>query len=146
MIYDTYNDIVKQIEIVQIAINNYNDQLEYLKQLSKVYGPTEDIKGIDYSSDPVQSSGQIDFIRYVEESRKIENHLLLHQRRLEHLKYCKSDIETILVLLDGKEYKVFYKKYVEGKTTQVIADEMGVGLRHAQRILRKIKKDMKMSY
>jgi len=57
-----------------------------------------------------------------------------------------SMLETLLVLnnklgnLQGIEYKVMYKKDIEGKTQEQIAEELNYGVRHIRTIIAKIKR------
>lgn len=144
MMFDTYKDVISQIDIVELAIENYRNEIIYLGKLAKINGPS-DIKGIDYSAIPVKGCGQLGYLDYLERVKKIESHILLHEERLKYLNNCKECMEKDLEKLDRKQYKVYYKKYVEGKKSWKIAEEMNMSDRQIMRILKKIKENCKMS-
>lgn len=138
MIYDTYNNLKREKQILELRIEDYEEEKKKLRKLAKVDGPA-DMKAIDYSSTPVQSTCQIDFSYYLSRVREIDNHLVLHNTRLAKVDELMIQIEKELKGLEGKSYKMAYKRFVEGKTLEVIAEEMNCTDRTVRNNLKKLK-------
>jgi len=141
LIYNTYNNLKREKTILEIRINDYEEEKKKLRKLAKIDGPTS-MKAIDYSSTPVQSTSQIGFKYYLDRVRKIDNHLLLHQERLDKVNKLMKQIETELKELKGNHYDIAYKRFVEGKKQELIAEEMNLSTRHVRRIMSDLTKNM----
>lgn len=140
MIYDTYNNLKREKNILELRIEDYQEEKKKLRKLAKVDGPA-DMQAIDYSSTPVQATSQIDFAYYLSRTNEIDNHLILHKARLEKVEELMKKIEEELKQLVGNYYEVAYKRFVEGKTFKKIAEEMNYSKRRIEQLVAEIKKD-----
>lgn len=140
--YETYNNLKKEKQILVLRIEDFEEEALKLAELAKIYGPS-DMKAIDYGSTAVKSTSQIDFKYYLERREEIVNHVYLHRERIEKIDNLLEDIENILKELKGKHYDVAFKRFVDGKTQEKIAEEMDLSTRQVRRIEKELKELMK---
>lgn len=124
------------MEFLELRLEGYKKEKEHLGKLAKIDGPS-DITGIDYTASPIQSSSQMGYLEYLERAKKVDNHIYLHKNRLEEIKEQKEKIDKLLGQLEDRHYQVCYKRYVEGKTQEKIAEETGYSTRQIRKILKK---------
>lgn len=120
----SYKDLCKEIEIWESRIESYQAQIKALNKLAKMSGPTE-VRGIDYTQPNVQGSGQISFEDYLIRSRRLKNHIFLHEEALKTMKESRNKIKNRLKGLEGLDKKVCYKRDIEDKSLVDIAKELG---------------------
>lgn len=110
-------DYLKQLELLDIKINQKMQQVSELRQMAQASGT------IDYSKDRVQSSPNGDglsnaVIRYVALEEEIN-------KQIDHFVDMKNlIINQIQGLQNVDHVKLLFKRYVEFKRLEVIAVEM----------------------
>lgn len=120
----SYKDLCDEIEIWKERVKAYEAEIEALKKLAKIYGPS-DIKGIDYSQPRVESTNQIGFEEFLERLYKLENHIYIHEEAIKNMEKHKKTMEERIERLEGIDHKVVYLRDIQGKTLKEIADELG---------------------
>ncbi|WZX99683.1 hypothetical protein NSQ26_13860 [Bacillus sp. FSL W7-1360] len=116
----TYNELVKQVSI--------------LKDLIEVTTAERDnwwTGGKFFDKVPLDNAAaRVD---------RLNERLSEMHKGLEELEYQKKEIEYKLSQLDGLEYQVAYKRYVEGKPLKDVARETGYSLDRIKQVSAKIK-------
>jgi len=102
-------------------------------------GPKE-LGAQQYSDMPHGSLNALSLDRTLQYIDSIDKKIIIEEE------LYRSMLETLLKLnnklhnLQGLEYKVFYKKDIEGKTAQRIAEELNYSCRRIEQIIAKIKR------
>jgi len=81
-----------------------------------------------------------DYQKLYEELGKLDSMIFLQEEILKNLDKLKKDILKCVEGLQGIEYKVAYKRYIEGKTQEQTAEELNYNSRSIQKIEARIRK------
>lgn len=104
LLISTYQDLLREIEI-------------YENRLEDLYREDYALRRIEYN--------RIDLDVYVERKHKLNNEAAILQSIIEDKKETQRQILEKINKLEGLEYKIVYKRFIEGKTLNEIADELG---------------------
>src|SRR5699024_4973812 len=115
-IMHTYSDLVLVNALV-------NDKVDYTDTVSMycLYVEVDKESGI-----PLMGSGDHEFglnAALIQSEKKLTSYHNLNER-LKELEYARVRMDILLEQFDGLDYKVAYKRIVEFKTHQEIADEL----------------------
>lgn len=122
-----YNNLELEIEILKEQIKLAENNLTFW------FG-----KGIPFGSYGSHKFGINTALKQTDDSIDTINKLKEH---LEHLEENKRKIDNRLKEFKGLEYQVAYKRYVEGKQLNEIADELNKSYEHIRRVHAKLKKN-----
>lgn len=117
-------------------LENYIGEIKTLNRLSS--GPSG-MKGIDYSSDKVQSTSQIGFQDALTRLSRINSHIYLHEEELRNMEKVINEIVSILRSMNKLEYEVYILHCVEDMTFSQIANKLGYSERQIYRYWDKVK-------
>ncbi|GGJ86059.1 hypothetical protein GCM10007063_05710 [Lentibacillus kapialis] len=115
-IMKSYSDLIIEIELVK-------DQVEFTKREIEYW------TGVDMDKEqgiPLDSKGTHKYglnASLYQTDKKINSYHQLKDR-LKHLEYAKVRMDILMEKLSGIDYKIAYKRIVEHKTHQEIADEL----------------------
>ncbi|WP_077622018.1 hypothetical protein [Sediminibacillus massiliensis] len=118
-IMKNYSDITVEIELIKEQIKFTEWELEYWFGI-KFHD--ENIDGI-----PLASKGSFKYgteTALIQAQKKLTSLNKLYEQ-LESYESAKKKMDKLIHALDGLEYKIAYKRIVEEKTHQEIADELG---------------------
>jgi hypothetical protein len=96
------------------------DQVSYLMDKNK----PKDIGAIDYSEPTGGSDVVLDFEELVNNIDPMQNEIQRLELLIQRLSKSKMLIENKLEEAEGIDYQIIYKKYVEGKSLKIIAEEL----------------------
>ena len=136
---ESYKDLCKEIEIWKERLKTYEVQIEAIRKLAKLDGPT-DITGIDYSQPHVDSTNQIGFEEALEMLGKLESHIYLHQKAIQSMEKSKKKIEEKIKGLEGLDKRAVYMRDIEGMTLKDIAEKLGYSYDYIREISSKNKR------
>lgn len=120
-------DYLKQVELLDIRINQKMKQRDELKALAS------ELKSFDYSTEKVQSSGNPDGMsgkvsRYVDMEREIDT-------EIDNFVNLKDKIIREIQSLDDARYIiVLYMRYLNYKKFEEIAVELNYDYQHVRRL------------
>lgn len=115
----TYQDLIREIEM-------YENRLD-------------DLQREDYALRRIEFN-KIELNMYVDRKHKINNEAAIIQDILEDKRQTQREILNKLEQLEGLEYKIAYKRFVEGKTLNEIASELGYSHDYMREVSSNIKK------
>ncbi|WP_100406251.1 hypothetical protein [Bacillus solitudinis] len=125
IIFRNYNDMIKEIDILETQIKMTMKERENWWFGGKLFHQV-----------PLDNAARrCDLL-----SERIKQ---MHEA-LDELRRGKQEIESKLKRLGGLEYKIAYKRYVEGKTHQTIATELGYSPEHIRRVSSQSKRATRM--
>lgn len=104
LLISTYQDLL-------IAIEIYKNRLQ-------------DLEREDYALRRIEYN-KIDLEVYLNRKTKINNEAAILQAILDDKRETQMEILEKLKQLEGLEYKIAYKRFIENKTLNEIADELG---------------------
>jgi hypothetical protein len=133
--FTTYNELCLEIELLKEQIKLNENQLEYWFGIKM----NKRFDGIPFGSYGVHRFGANTGLIQAEKTIFSLNKL---NERLEELEQAKNRIEELLKKFERLEYKIAYKRYVEGKTLKEIAAELKISYIYARELMSKIKKAM----
>lgn len=113
----TYADVLNEIEIIK-------DQIAFTKKELKYWF------GIDIEEEfgiPLGGKGSFKYganTSVIQADKKVKS-LWRLEEKLKQLEYAKARWDILIERLEGLDYKIAYKRIVESKTHQQIADELG---------------------
>lgn len=112
-------EYLNRLRYIDTVINQKKQEVEKLRLIA------ESTPGIDYSRERVQisPSGDAPFIPIVNRILELENEINADIDELIEEKY--KIIKQIQSLPDIRHVRILYKKYVEFKSLEQIADELG---------------------
>ncbi|MEG2294283.1 MAG: sigma factor-like helix-turn-helix DNA-binding protein [Carnobacterium sp.] len=116
-----YQKISEEIELLQWKLDNNQSELKRW-----IYGDLQEIR-----------------LEKASKSSNLEEIIWLTKEELEFKKKEKEKLESIVNGFKGLENQVLTLKYIDGKTLQEIADELGYTLWHIQRTHAKVMKVIK---
>ncbi|WP_132995806.1 hypothetical protein [Sporanaerobacter acetigenes] len=122
LLISTYQDLLREIEI-------YENRLD-------------DLEREDYALRRIEYN-RIDLDIYVEKKNKLNNEVAIIQAILDDKRETQRQILEKLGQLEGLEYKIAYKRFIEGKTLNEIADELNISDSWAMKKSAKVSKIMK---
>lgn len=130
-IMKNYSDLVTEIELVK-------DQIEFTKEEVRYWlgVDLDDGKGV-----PLAGAGDHKFginAALIQSDKKIASYQGLRDR-LKELEYAKVRMDILLEKFEGLEYKIAYKRIVEFKTHQEIADELGYSHQYIRELWSRIR-------
>ena len=76
-------------------------------------------------------------------SCKLENHIAERKKEIGRLQNIIKSLHNVIDKFDSVENLILKKKYIEGKTLEVIADELGYSYGHVRRTHANIMKTLK---
>jgi hypothetical protein len=133
-IMHNYSDLLTEIEVIKEQIDLTERELNYW------YGiDLQKQKGIPLSGWGGMKYGTMTALHQGEKKMTSLSKL---QERLEQLEEIKQRIETLLNKFEGLEYQIAYKRIVEHKTHQEIADELGYSHQYIKEKWAKRKKEL----
>lgn len=103
LLISTYRDLLTEIEL-------YENRLE-------------DLEREDYALRRIEYK-RIDLDIYVNRKHKVNNEAAIIQAILDDKRETQKAILEKLNQLEGLEYQIAYKRFIEGKSLNVIADEI----------------------
>ena len=133
----TYIDLCTEIEIAETRIEGLEGQK---KALMKLLGAPDEMGAQQYSDMPTGSHNYMSIDRLVDSIRKIDNMLLIEEGLLKGMIITKTNINAKLKGLEGIQYKVIYKREIENKSLNRIAEELNYSVRQISRIIEKVAK------
>ncbi len=136
LFYKTYEDLLREIHIINIRLESYKEELKKIKKLG-MSGP-KGMQSVDYTKGKVMSSNQIDFMYAIERVSKLQNHIQIHEKELDRLHTEKKQIDNEMEKLTNKEKKLFYLRKGKGLTQEQAAETLGITTRQVRRIEKKI--------
>ncbi len=117
LLISTYQDLLTEIEI-------------YENRLDDLYREDYALRSIEYN--------RIDLDVYVERKHKLNNEAAIIQAILDDKRETQRQILEKLNQLEGLEYKIAYKRFIEGKTLNEIAGELGYSYQYMKEVSAKI--------
>jgi len=128
--YRTYKKLLDEIAIIEARIAELKRQNETLK---KFMGGPKEISAQRYDTGP-KGSTQMSFERLVNQYIDNEQDLLILEEILIDKAEAKEAIDCILGSSDCLHSQVAYKRLVEGKTLQAIAEELGYSIKWIEKV------------
>ncbi|KNF10064.1 hypothetical protein CLPU_1c02290 [Gottschalkia purinilytica] len=119
----TYRDLLGEIEIYQMRLN--------------------DLEREHYALERIKHTHKIDLERYIERNYRILNEMAVVKAVVEDKMQTKEEILDKLNQLEGLEYKIAYKKFIEGKNLNQISLELHISDSWAMKKSAEINKKMK---
>jgi DNA-directed RNA polymerase specialized sigma subunit len=113
-----------------LLISTYQD---LLIEIDVYESRLEDLQREDYALRRIEYN-RIDLETYVNRKHKLNNEAAIIQAILEDKKETQKAILEKLSKLEGLEYKIAYKRFVEGKTLNEIAEELGYSYQYMKEI------------
>lgn len=133
-----YKDLLTQIEIHENIIEINMQSIKYYQKQMFANTP-HDISAISLDGMPSGNNSPISLDRAISAIRKCEHIVEIETDILEKLRQTKKDLDEKIHALQGIYFQVAVKKHIEGKTLQIIADELGYSLDYIQHISASIK-------
>ena len=130
-----YKDLCTEIDISLIRIEGLKGQK---KVLMRLLGAPQEIQAMQYSDMPKGSHNYTSIDRLVESVHNIENAIIMEEGLLERMIETKVSINAKLKGLEGITYQVIYKREIENKTLNRIAEELNYSVRQISRIIEKV--------
>jgi hypothetical protein len=140
MIIQSYNDILREIEGLELRIEDIKTSIKYYQRLLHKDAPKE-MSGIKYSDMPTGNGNAMSLDRIYYSIGKLESHLYLTEEALRCKTQSRIDIENLLGKMEGIEYQVFYYRRVRGLTQEQTAEAIA----RCPRQVKRIEKNIKMS-
>lgn len=126
-----YSDLLIEIECIKLQIRLTRREYEYWSGI-KMMDKNE--AGI-----PLAGAGVYKTKTRIDQMDRIAKSLEDLNNRLEAHEETKAKLEELFDQFEGLEYKVAYKRYVEIKSLQQIADELGYSLSHIEKVSSRMK-------
>lgn len=123
LLISTYQDLLIEIEV-------------YTKRL-------EDLEREQYAIEKLSRNHNIDYHNQLERQLNLNNKYAITQSILEDKLQTKKDILEKLNQLEGIEYKIAYKRFIENKTLNEIADELYISESWAKQKSAEVSKALK---
>ena len=117
----SYIELCEELEMWNTRKETIEDQVNYLMDKNKPH----DICGIDYSMPTGGTNVVLDFEELINNITPMQNEVEKIDKLIQRLNESKNIIEDKLEKAEGIDYKIIYKRYVEGKTLKVVAKEIG---------------------
>lgn len=112
-IISTYQDLLLEIQI-------YKSRLEDLERES-------------YAINRLREKNNIDLDIYVERKCKMDNEAAILQAIIDDKVETSIKLRKELGQLEGLEYRIAYKRYIEGKSLDTIAEELNYSDSHIKK-------------
>lgn len=140
MSFDSYNDLIIEIESLVIRISDMERERDFLRK--SMYANAPKFKGVvDYSQEHVSGGPMpLPLDKIIERLNKIDDSLYVLNQLLYEKRASKQRLEQVLGGFEGLDYKVSYMRDIKGMRLQEIADELGYSHEHIRRISSRIKK------
>jgi DNA-directed RNA polymerase specialized sigma subunit len=132
---DSYKDLCSEIEISKIRIEGLEGQKKELKKL--LDGPQE-ISCQQYSDLPKGSHNYLSIDRVVDSLSRIDSMLEIENSLLKAMIITQTKLNEKLKGLQGIEYKIMYKREIEGKSFARIGQELNYSEMQVGRIFKKL--------
>lgn len=134
-----YNDLLIEIDNQEYIVDGLEREKRYLEKMIFESGP-KDITAINYDHGPTGSMDYTPFDVLLSRYEKVCTRLEIEKSVLKQKLEIRNKILKNIKRLKGLEYKVAYKKIVEGKDLSRIADELGYSIGYIKNISSKINK------
>ena len=128
--YRLYKKLLDELLIIEARLEELKRQN---RTLEKFMGGPREITAQQYDGGP-KASGRVGFETLINQYIDNEREMLILLEVLEDKQEVKKSIDCILGDSDCLHSQVAYKRLVEGKTLQDIADEMGYSLKWIEKI------------
>lgn len=106
LLISTYQDLLIEIDI-------------YIKRL-------EDLQREQYALTRLRWNNGVGYDLFIEKQVELNNKVAIVQAIVDDKRETQKDILEKLKQLEGLEYQIAYKRFVEGKTLNEIADELNI--------------------
>jgi len=123
LLISTYQDLLLEIETYEEMLESYEREQYAIYRLLRNPG--------------------IDYPRYLELQTALNNKTAIVQSILEDKKETQKEVLKKLEKLEGLEYKIAYKRFIEGKTINEIADELYISESWAKKKSAEVGKQVK---
>ena len=143
MIIQSYNDILREIEGLELRIEDTRTSIKYYQRLLHKDAPKE-MSGMHYSDMPTGNGNAMTLDRIYCAIGKLESHLYLTEEALRYKTQSRIDIENLLGKMEGIEYQVFYYRRVRGLTQEQTAEAIDRSDRQIRNIEKRIKTSAKL--
>ena len=120
LLISTYQDLLTEIEV-------YEERLK-------------DLEREQYAIDRLVKSNTIDYYNQLERQLDLNNKYAITQSILEDKKETQRQMLEKIQQLEGLEYKIAYKRFIEGKTLNEIAGELGYSYDYIRELSSKAKR------
>ncbi len=120
LLISTYQDLLTEIEV-------YEERLK-------------DLEREQYAIDRLVKSNTIDYYNQLERQMDLNNKYAITQSILEDKKETQRQMLEKIQQLEGLEYKIAYKRFIEGKTLNEIAGELGYSYDYIRELSSKAKR------
>jgi hypothetical protein len=119
-----YQDLCREIEIYEMRLESLIAQKDAI--VDGWLKPIGDVSGIDYSKPRVQENHcKLDMTEQLPHIAALEKDIEKYQLLLDKVKECQKAMEVRISNMDGIEYKIVYKRVIEGKSLKEIAEDLG---------------------
>jgi hypothetical protein len=136
----SYNDLCKEIEVLEVRIDSLESERNYYTKLMWGNAP-KGSSTIDYSIERVKGDKpHLALDKVIERLNKIDDSMYILGEILSAKQKAKLQIEKAMSEFEGLEYKVAYKRDIEGKPLHAIADELGYSYDWIRKMSSKVKK------
>lgn len=129
VLISTYRDLLIEIEIYENRLDDLEREL--------------------YALDRLVSTHKIELDSYVDRHYRITNQIAVIQSILEDKRETQNEVLEKLKGLEGLEYKIAYKRFIEGKTLNEIAEEINYSdswvMKKSAAVTKKVKKEWRIS-
>lgn len=123
IIYSSYNDLKKRIEIIKLRLDSYKKEKDLLLKVLNQGEHDEELK-----------DERISYKTYLKDVKLIDSHILLHEDELTRLQKEKEKIDTMMNELEGNKSKIFRYRVIEGMTQEKTAEKLYLSVRQVQRL------------
>jgi DNA-directed RNA polymerase specialized sigma subunit len=119
-LFTSYNDLCEEIGLIEVQIEGMEKELQFWW----VGGKGFELVPIDNAASRVD---------------KLNERLDHYYKLLEIKRELRNNIDKRISKLEGLEYKVAYKRFIENKNLKEISDELGYSLNWIKKVSRKVK-------
>lgn len=128
----SYHDLCKEIEVIEIHCDQLEREVTRIFKL--MYTPPKGYSTSNMDGMPRTGRDDTTFDRLYLQMIHAESELNAMREILTDKRLAKRRIEERINEFEGLEYKVAYKRDIEGKSLEMIAHELGYSYDHIARI------------
>lgn len=136
-----YKDLLTEIDILEFNMKCLEKEYKNIQKKSLYVAP-KGVSAVDYESERV-TGGLVQIPAY-DALGKADTVMAKYnevRRELREKYFWRDEMKEMLDKLEGLEYKVAYKKHVEGKRLHEIADELGYSYPYIRKVHMRIEKE-----
>lgn len=123
MLIQSYKDMVKELEAHEKLLDIAETNKKYYLQLFDKK-PAE-VKSINMDGMPKGCSNDLSFDRIVEGIQHWDYMMQIEQNNIDRVKARLKEIDDAMKNIEGLQFQVVYKRDIENRSLQEIADELG---------------------